>query len=221
MSWGSNKTFIVYKYTLKGTNKVYIGQTCMTLQQRAGSQGYRYKSCVKFYDAIKEFGWDNFECEILAENLTLEEANELEDKYILEYDSIENGFNKNRGGWNHLWTEEQRQQMRERNLGEKNPNYGKPRSEETKKKIGEANKIAQLGKKHTQETLKKISQSHKKYIPILCIETGIIYNCPSDAAVGIGKNPNAAGHITEVCQGKRQTAYKYHWKYLEKDEKEK
>ena len=110
--------------------------------------------------------------------------------------------------------------MIKRNLGKKNPNYGKPRSEETKKKIGEANKIALLGRKHTQEELEKMSQSHKKDIPILCIETGIVYNCPSDAAIGIGKKPNAAGHITEVCQGKRQTAYQYHWKYLEKDEKE-
>ena len=162
MNWSDNKTFIVYKYTLKGTNKVYIGQTCMTTAQRAGSKGHRYKGCTKFYDAIQAFGWDNFECEILAENLTLEEANKLEDEYILEYNSIENGFNMNRGGWNHLWTEEQRQQMRERNLGEKNPNYGKPRSKETKKKIGEANKISQLEKKHSKETLKKMSQSHKK-----------------------------------------------------------
>lgn len=61
--------------------------------------------------------------------------------------------------------------MRERNLGEKNPNYGKPRSEETKRKIVEANKIAQLGKKHSEETKKKISESNKKYIPIICIET--------------------------------------------------
>lgn len=219
MSWDKDKTFIVYKYTLKGTDKAYIGQTCLTIKERAGNQGHRYKHCIKFYNAIKKFGWDNFECEILADNLTLEEANELEDKYILQYNSIENGFNLNRGGRNHLWTEEQRQQMRERNLGEKNPNYGKPRSEETKRKIGEANKISQLGKKHSQETKEKMSQVHKKYIPIKCIETGIIYNCPSDAAVGIGKKPSSAGHITEVCKGKRQTAYGYHWTYLEQDVK--
>lgn len=219
MGWDKDKTFTVYKYTLKGTNRVYIGQTCLTIKERAGNQGHRYNHCIKFYNAIKKFGWDNFECEILAENLTLEEANKLEDEYILKYNSIENGFNLNRGGRNHLWTEEQRQQMRERNLGEKNPNYGKPRSEETKRKISDANKISQLGRKHSQETKEKMSQVHKKYIPIKCIETGIVYNCPSDAAVDIGKKPNSAGHITEVCKGKRQTAYGYHWMYLDKDEK--
>lgn len=50
--------------------------------------------------------------------------------------------------------------MRERNLGEKNPNFGKTRSEETKRKIGEANRIAQKGKKHSEETKEKMSKSH-------------------------------------------------------------
>ena len=218
MSYNKDKQFKVYKYTLKGTNKVYIGQTCNSLKERAGSQGHRYKGCIKFYNAIQKYGWDNFECEILADNLTLEEANKLEDEYILQYDSINTGFNQNRGGWNHLWTEEQRQQMRERNLGEKNPNYGKPRDEETKRKIGESNKISQLGHHHSEETKQKMSQSHKKYIPILCIETNIIYNCPSDAAVDIGKKPNNASHIIEVCKGKRLTAYGYHWKYVKEKE---
>jgi hypothetical protein len=70
--------------------------------------------------------------------------------------------------------------MSERNMGEKNPNYGKPRSGETKRKIGEANKISLLGKHNTEETKRKISEAHKIYKPILCVETNIIYNCPSD-----------------------------------------
>lgn len=62
-----------------------------------------------------------------------------------------------------------------------------------------------------------MSKSHKKNIPIKCVETGIVYKCPSDAAVGIGKNPNQAGHITQVCQKKpkRKTAYGFHWEYIE------
>ena len=209
--------FLIYKHTLKQDGRVYIGQTNSTLERRSRSDGSGYKHCPKFYHAIQKYGWDAFEHEVVAENLTLEEANELEDKLILQYDSINKGFNINRGGKNHVWTEEQRQQMSLRNIGEKNPNYGKPRSEETKRKIGEANKISQLGKKHSESTKLKMSASHKKYIPILCIETGTRYNCPSDAAIGIGKNPHAAGHITEVCLGKRKSAYGYTWRYLDKD----
>lgn len=212
-----NKSFKVYKYTLKNTDKSYIGQTSMTLSARAGSNGCRYKGCVKFYNAIQKHGWDNFECEILKDNLTLEEANQFEIWAIQHYNSINNGYNISKGGWSYERTEEQRKAASERMKGSKNPNYGKPRSEETKRKIGEANKISQLGNKHSEETKKKMSQSHKIYKPIKCIETGLIYNCPSDAAVGIGKKSSASGHITEVCQGKRKTAYGYHWIYLEEE----
>lgn len=211
-----NNNFIVYKYTLKGTNKVYIGQTCNSIKERAGSKGHRYKGCPKFYNAIQHYGWENFICKVMADNLTLEEANALEDELILKYNSIEEGFNLNRGGRNHLWTEEQREQMRLRNLGENNPNYGKPRSEATKRKIGAANKISQLGNKHSETTKQKMSKSHQQDIPIRCIETGIVYSCPSEAGASVGKRKNA-GHITEVCCGKRKTAYGYHWEYVEKE----
>lgn len=114
-----NKKFTIYKYTLKGTDRCYIGQTCMSVKQRAGSSGHRYKSCTKFYYAIQKYGWENFELEILKDNLSLDEANQLEQEYILKYNSINNGFNLVHGGRNHLWTEEERKKMSERIKGEK------------------------------------------------------------------------------------------------------
>lgn len=205
-------------HKLKIDGRVYIGQTCLSIEKRAGSNGNKYKGCTKFWNAIQKYGWNNFEHIVLASDLTLDQANELEKQYIEKFNSIENGFNLVEGGRNHSWTEEYRQQRRERFLGEKNPNYGKPRSEETKRKIGEANKIALLGKKLSEETKKKISESNKKYTPIICVETQKIYNCPTDAAEDIG-NKKASSHITEVCKGKRKTACGYHWSYLDKDNK--
>lgn len=39
----------------------------------------------------------------------------------------------------------------------------------------------------------------------------------SDAARGVGKDPqNAGSHISEVCKGKRQTAYGFQWRLKEK-----
>ena len=213
-----SKKYIVYMHKLKIDGRVYIGQTCLSIEKRAGSNGNKYKGCTKFWNAIQKYGWNNFEHIVLASDLTLDQANELEKQYIEKFNSIENGFNLVEGGRNHSWTEEYRQQRRERFLGEKNPNYGKPRSEETKRKIGEANKIALLGKKLSEETKKKISESNKKYTPIICVETQKIYNCPTDAAEDIG-NKKASSHITEVCKGKRKTACGYHWSYLDKDNK--
>lgn len=214
----SNKCFKVYRHTLRQDGRTYIGQTCLNLKQRAGSNGQRYKHCSKFWNAIEKYGWDAFDHVIIADNLTLEEANILEEQLIREYNSIEEGFNINLGGRNHLWTEEQKLKMRERNLGDKNPNYNKPRTEETKKRIGEANKISQLRKRHSKETKEKMSISHKKDIPILCIEQNIVYSCPSDAAIGIGLNSKKSGHITEACKGRRKTAYGFHWVYINNDE---
>ncbi len=215
----SKNNFLVYIHRLKIDGRVYVGQTCNSLKERSGSNGYRYQHCTKFWYAIQKYGWDNFEHIVVKEDLSLEEANALEAELIEKYDSINNGFNIVPGGRNHLWSDEDKQKMRERNLGAKNPNYGKPRSEETKRKIGEANRIAQLGHKHSEETKQKMSESHKKDIPILCIETQKVYKCPSEASMDVA-NTKSAGHITEVCKGKRKTAFGYHWQYLDKDTKE-
>lgn len=212
-----NKTFFVYMHCLKKDGRVYIGQSCSSsLRERSGSNGCRYKGCTKFYNAIQRYGWDAFDHIVLADNLTLEEANQLEASYITQYDSINNGFNIYEGGRNHLCTVEQRYQMSERMKGEKNPNYGKPRSEETKRKIGKANAISQIGNKHSEATKEKMRKSHQKDIPIICVETGRIYSCPSEASWDVHQTRNA-GHITEVCKGKRKTAFGYHWEYLEQD----
>ena len=91
---------------LKLDGRVYIGQTCMSLKQRSGNNGHRYKSCTKFYNAIQKYGWDNFEHIILYQNLTLDEANKKEKELIEQYNSIDNGFNLVAGGRNHPWSEE-------------------------------------------------------------------------------------------------------------------
>lgn len=208
-----NRVFIVYMHRLRIDGRVYIGQTCNSLSERSGNQGHRYKNCPKFYNAIQKYGWDAFDHIVLYDNLSLQEANKKEAALIKQYNSIENGFNIAQGGRNHTWSEQDRQKMRERNLGEKNPNWGKPRSEATKAKIGLANTVSQKGRHHSEQTKQKMSSNHKKYQPIICIETGKRYNYMVDAALDVGKTKQA-GHIKEVCQGRRKTAFGYHWQYI-------
>ena len=66
--------YIVYQHKNKINNKVYIGITSRTPQERWGNQGCNYKSSPYFYNSIQKYGWDNFEHNILYTDLTKEEA---------------------------------------------------------------------------------------------------------------------------------------------------
>ena len=126
----------VYKLIFPN-GKVYIGQTKNTLKHRFGKNGIGYRKCLKVYNAIQKYGWNNIEKEILYDKLNLDEANELERKLITEvYKSNEDeyGYNIENGG---------------NNIG--------VHSEETKRKISEGNK----GKVVSEETKEKLRQINK------------------------------------------------------------
>lgn len=74
-----DKEYCIYCHTNKINGKKYIGQTRQELNRRF-RDGEGYKECPKFYNAIKKYGWDNFEHEVLFEHLTLEEANQKENR---------------------------------------------------------------------------------------------------------------------------------------------
>lgn len=160
----------IYKYTNKINNKIYIGQTCKSLEERA-QKGRNYKGSRHFYNAIQKYGWDNFTVEILEDNLTCEEANEREVFYIALYNStdIRIGYNLREGGLNSAVSEETRKKISQNAIERykdktKNPMYGKKHSQETLNKmsqckIGEKNPM--YGKKLSEESRRKISEYNK------------------------------------------------------------
>lgn len=79
------KTYCVYKHVLPN-NKIYIGITKQNPLLR-WRNGHGYKHCNYFYNAILKYGWLNVHHEILRDNLTVEEANNLEKYYIKYYKS--------------------------------------------------------------------------------------------------------------------------------------
>lgn len=92
-----NATWKVYKYTNKQNEMCYIGVTSQTLKERAGKEGrgYKRKDGGKFWEAIQEFGWNEFDSEILEDNITDRKvAIDTEVKYIKEFNSTENGYNE-------------------------------------------------------------------------------------------------------------------------------
>jgi len=136
--------YTIYKYTNKNNGKVYIGQTSKTLEERAQSNGHNYCECRKFYNAIKKYGWDAFEPEILEIVKTVEQANERERYYISEYQSTDDkyGYNIALGGDNKVMSEESKKLI-SKSAKERykdpanNPMYGKKHSVEAKKKQSE------------------------------------------------------------------------------------
>lgn len=147
------KTYCVYKHTCLVNNKVYIGITSLSPEKRWGCQGRSYRNNSHFYSAIQKYGWDNFSHDVLYDGLSFEEAAQKEIELIAFFksNSREFGYNISSGGepGNGVHcTEERKTKIRAKRLGYKC-------SEETRKKISEANK------RRSPETLQKISESRR------------------------------------------------------------
>lgn len=168
------KKYKVYCHTLKIDGRKYIGITCQKPEYRWNNgEGYRtgdYHN--RFYNAIKKYGWDAFKHEILYENISKEEATQIEISLIEKYNTRDKkyGFNTLAGGdlgaVGIKQTQETINKRREKIIGQK-------RSEETKRKISEWHKNppkeyreslskAFKGRKVSEESKKKISENTKK-----------------------------------------------------------
>lgn len=129
--------FKIYKYTNINDGKCYIGRTKTSLEDRAQSNGNNYRTCPRFYEAIKEFGWSAFVPEILDTAQDLQTANRLEVYYIDKYKSNDPdfGYNIAVGGYSgavdaysrEIISKKAKERYKDKT---KNPMYGKKHSEE-------------------------------------------------------------------------------------------
>ena len=155
-----DKRWCVYIHTNKINNKKYVGITSQNPPEKRWDEGRGYHRNKHFTSAIKKYGWDNFEHEIVADELTASEAEDMECSLIQEYNTMDQryGYNLTSGGEvGKIYSEEARRNISLSLRGEKHPNYGKHHSEETKRKIAEGNK----GKIVSEETRKKMSEINK------------------------------------------------------------
>lgn len=215
-----DKIYKVYKHT-SPSDKVYIGITKQNPAKRwQNGRGY---ICNKyFYRAIQKYGWDNFNHEILFNNLTKQEAEQKEIELIAYYDSTNNnrGYNIDHGG-NCIgsFSEEHKRKISEaltgvpalKIRGENHPMYGKHLSEETKRKISES-KTGKPGHSLSEKNKQKISEAHS--IPILQYNLDGNFIKKWDSAASASKELNIIGsNITACCKGSHKTAGGYIWKY--------
>lgn len=200
-------------------NKKYIGITCKSTAHR-WANGNGYKKNVLFYRAITKYGWDNIQHIIIAKDFSKEEACSLEVELIKKYNTTDPtyGYNVSTGGESGTngvkYGPEFGQKVRDRMIGEKNMNYGKKFSEETRKKLSEARK----GKWSDRQkaALTKVHESIRKQV--ICVETREVYESAKDAA---HKNDVSERCIRDACRGRQKRSNGFHWEYysIEKDYK--
>lgn len=162
----SQFTGYIYKIMNKINNNFYIGQTKTSINKRYvnhKSEARRTKIDTPLYRAMRKYGVENFEVSSIIEIKTntkeelYEMLNELEMNYI---EKLKPAYNAAPGGLGHTgvqWTEERKENFKKLMSGEKNPNFGKSLSEETRKKLSDKLK----GRVISEETRKKTSQTMK------------------------------------------------------------
>jgi len=141
----------------KVNGKIYIGQTRRPIHKRlAEHETGKNIHCKGIYNAIQYHGWDNFETDYYE--CPDEDLNFDENLLVREMGTLSpGGYNLMEGGGSGgKHSKESIQKMREARLGEKNHNYGKTPSEETRQKLREAN----LGKTHSEETRQKLREAN-------------------------------------------------------------
>lgn len=154
--------------------KRYVGITCLPPEQRWKYGGRGYDRNTYFWNAIKKYGWDNFQHKILATNLSKEEAELAEIKCIKHWHTQDpqKGYNICRGGgttrgFHHSL--ETREKLSKQKLGKHlsltdeqrrargDRSRGHIVTEDTRRKISEANK----GRIVSEETRRKLSEINK------------------------------------------------------------
>lgn len=227
------KPYCVYKYTNLVNGKVYIGQTKQQLFERAHRDGTHYDKCPYFYNAILKYGWDNFQAEILEDNLTLEQANEKEVYWITYYNSYldhSKGYNAAPGGSN-MDREAHSKKLKEwwadagnyARMKEVRAQQAKLDSFRQACSEGAKRKWAEPGHKEKMSQLRQ--KNPPKHTACICINTGEEFYMLKEAAQWAGLKSSTG--ILACCQGKRnysglhpETKEKLRWKFKEEEKYE-
>ena len=214
-----------YVYSIKSpSNKRYIGITKRNPKKRFREHIRHSMNGVyrrKFYKAIRHYGEENMKMDILEEVTSTDEYGlmeklfELENKYIIKFDTFFNGYNGTLGGEGTVGLS-----------GELNPFFGKKHgidtlerlsklakqrkhSDETKRKISESSK----GRKHSKESIKLMKEQKAKEVgrSVICLDTKETFRTITDCS---NRFNIARSDIRKVCEGKRITAHGMKFRFL-------
>lgn len=178
--------YTVYRHYNRLTNKSYIGMTSQNPKRR-WHNGWGYKNNSKMWSDIKESDWNkDWEHNIIGKFEDKQEALNVEEMFILLFDSTNDGYNTSTYG---------------------NGNYKK--TEEQKRKMSEAH----IGITFSEEHKKKISENiPSKQVLQFSKEGEFIAEYPSLVEAERHTGCNNCG-ICKCCRGERKSAGGFIWKY--------
>ena len=208
--------YLVYVHTCPN-GKRYVGMTRQKPNNRWRS-GQGYLHCVDFYNAVIEFGWRNITHEIIANDLTKEEAESLERQLIKDFKTTDPryGYNCHSGGLSGATINKvTRKRMSVAQSGEGNPRYGKHCSNETKDKIGTSKRGKPLTDAHKRklgEVLGGDKNPAARPVVQYDINMNFIAKWPYIRAA---KKETGASNISSCCTGKQKTSGGYIWRYAD------
>ena len=193
--------YIVYCHINKLNGKKYVGITRQNPVKR-WRNGNGYVHSPKFYNAIQKYGWDNFEHIILFKDISIDDANKIEQTLIQFFNLQDNNFGYNiaDGGdahnHNKYLSDESRHNMsisqRERFKDPKNHPW--------------------LGNEHTKQSKYKMMLNSPLKKQVRCIETDTVYTSINEAVRHLGlKSKNSI--ITALNKGSRCKGC--HWEIVE------
>lgn len=204
----------------KSNGKRYIGITSSALKTR-WKRGAGYKGQRRFYNAIVHYGWDNFDHVIIASGLSKNDAERREENAIREYKSndIRYGYNIENGGIIHKLSNEQKEHLRQINIGKRH-------SATTRLKMSNSHKGQSpqwlIGRKASDETKRKMSISQTgarngraRAVVQYDLTGNVVARYEYMQLIKCALNINNTSHISRCCRGERKTAHGYKWAYAE------
>ena len=204
----------IYKITNDINQKIYIGKTEYSIEKRFQEHCHdafkRQLESRPLYAAIRKYGVEHFHVEMLEE-CSIQQLNEREIYWIELLGSFKYGYNATKGGDGRayvdseliysLWCDGY-------NITQIHyiTNYDTHTISTYLNDYGIS--LQERRNRGYQKQAKIIAQLDKQTEKIIRV-----YSSINEAYTALNITPKNS-HISEVCNGKRKTAYGYKWKYL-------
>ena len=204
----------IYKITNKINNKVYIGQTSSSIDYRWQTHIHDSKKAEcqnrPLYRAFHKYGIENFTVEEIEE-CNSEIVNEREIYWINYYNSYKEGYNATLGGegrpladYNLIYELWKKGCNRTEIIRQTNYDIGTI----TRALKGYGVSDEELIKRQWSSCNKSVAKIDKNTLEIIQIYPSI---ASAEKEYGI---PRGKSHISQVCNGYRQTTLGYKWKFI-------